>query len=414
MPRKRLGRVQRVATIVPLALLSTAWTASVAGIGGPSGPMLAAENAAPGSLADGTSVPEESFEDPASMSNPGSVEGFEDGNDADIITAASTNQIPSAALAAYQRAESVINSADASCKLTWQLVAAIGRVESNHGRTGGNVLDDDGLAKPGIFGEPLNGKKKTQAVHDTDGGQYDNDPKWDRAVGPMQFIPQTWGVVGVDADGDGQRNPQDVDDAALASSVYLCSGSDDLSTTKGQRAAVYRYNNNQEYVDLVLRIMDAYLEGDYTSVPNNSTAAGYIVPGDQSYNPGDDNSTGGDDEPGVFNDPNGSNGGGNGGDSGDGDNGGDTGNGDTTPDDQNNDDDNGANSNDNKGLPGTKNNPVDLPDTKTPLDDVVKPVEDVVNGLLGALLPAVGEALCRTTFLLNAEKRDKCLASYGY
>ena len=45
----------------------------------------------------------------------------------------------------------------------------------------------------------------------------------------MQFIPSTWPVVKVDADGDGKRNPQDIDDAALATAVYLCSGKDNLS-----------------------------------------------------------------------------------------------------------------------------------------------------------------------------------------
>ena len=94
----------------------------------------------------------------------------------------------------------------------------------------------------------------------------------------MQFIPSTWSVVGVDADGDGQRNPQDVDDSALATAVYLCSGGDDLGTTAGQRAAVFRYNHSQAYVDLVLSIMDAYLDGEFTSVPNGVTSAGYIIP----------------------------------------------------------------------------------------------------------------------------------------
>ena len=50
----------------------------------------------------------------------------------------------------------------------------------------------------------------------------------------MQFIPSTWAVVGVDADGDGERNPQDIDDAALAAAVYLCSGNEDLSTDAGR------------------------------------------------------------------------------------------------------------------------------------------------------------------------------------
>ncbi|MBM9461091.1 lytic transglycosylase domain-containing protein [Nocardioides sp. zg-536] len=284
MSRKRLGRLQRVATIIPLALLSAAWTVSVAGIGSVAAPSAAQEG--PGRVTDGTSVPEESIEDPASISEPSQIEGLNGGNEAGIVSASSTNAIPAAALAAYQRAETVINSADESCNLTWQLIAALGRVESNHGRFGGNVLNNDGVATPGIYGIPLNGQNKTKAIPDTDAGVYDKDTEWDRAVGPMQFIPSTWQVVGVDADDDAARNPQDIDDASLAAAVYLCSGDGDLSTVAGQRAAVYRYNHSQAYVDLVLKIMDAYLEGDFTSVPNNSTAAGYVVPEPPKFNTG--------------------------------------------------------------------------------------------------------------------------------
>jgi hypothetical protein len=83
--------------------------------------------------------------------------------------------------------------------------------------------------------------------------------------------------VGVDADGDGLRNPQDIDDAALGTAVYLCSGSDDLGTDAGRRGAVYRYNHSQSYVDLVLAIMDAYLQGDFTSIPNGTLMAGELT-----------------------------------------------------------------------------------------------------------------------------------------
>ena len=125
----------------------------------------------------------------------------------------------------------------------------------------------------------LDGSKGIATIADTDAGQYDSDAKYDRAVGPMQFIPSTWSVVGVDADSDSQRNPQDIDDSALATAVYLCSGDDDLAGEEGQRAAVYRYNHSQSYVDLVLSIMQAYLDGDFTSVPNTTTAsAGFFVP----------------------------------------------------------------------------------------------------------------------------------------
>ena len=89
-------------------------------------------------------------------------------------------------------------------------------------------------------------------------GMYDGDAKWDRAVGPMQFIPSTWRVVGVDADGDGRRDPQDIDDAALGAAVYLCSGDGELGTSAGRKAALLRYNHSRDYVRLVLSLFRAY------------------------------------------------------------------------------------------------------------------------------------------------------------
>jgi membrane-bound lytic murein transglycosylase B len=279
MSERRNGRLRKATALVPLALLSAAFTASVAGANAPSVVTAGAQHAADTTLPDGTAVPTQAIEAPASVSNGDSLGlGLGDGDTAQIVSTASTSGIPSAALSAYQRAETVINAADKSCNLTWQLIAAIGRVESNHGRANGNVLDDNGLATPGIYGIALNGSNKTTEILDTDAGQYDGDTSYDRAVGPMQFIPSTWSVVGVDADGDGLRNPQDIDDAALGTAVYLCSGDDDLGTDAGRRAAVFRYNHSQSYVDLVLSIMDAYTLGDFTSVPNSVTAAGYLLP----------------------------------------------------------------------------------------------------------------------------------------
>ncbi|GAB6985217.1 lytic transglycosylase domain-containing protein [Nocardioides pyridinolyticus] len=275
MSKTRFGRGQKAMAIVPLAVLSAAWTASIAGAGASS---ASADSDPVHRLPDGTAVPTEAIEAPASVSASGGVAPGVGGQTARAIATASTSGIPAAALAAYQRAESVINAADKSCNLSWQLVAAIGRVESDHGRTNGNSLDADGVAQPGIYGIALDGSNGTMRITDTDAGQYDDDAKYDRAIGPMQFIPSTWSVVGVDADGDGERNPQDIDDAALATAVYLCSGDDDLSSVSGQRASVYRYNHSSSYVDLVMSIYNAYLEGEFTSVPNGTTSAGYLLP----------------------------------------------------------------------------------------------------------------------------------------
>lgn len=278
MSHKRLTTWQKATALVPLALLSGAWTTSLA--------VTSSASAAPKEatrLPDGTELPDQAIDAPASMSTPGSIApGVPEGASDSVIASASTNGIPAAALAAYQRAEQVINSADSSCNLRWQLVAAIGRVESDHGRYGGNVLGEDGRSRPGIYGIPLDGSDGTSEIRDSDGGRFDDDEVYDRAVGPMQFIPQTWNIVGVDGDGDGKRDPQDIDDAALATAVYLCSGDEDLSTYGGQKAAVYRYNHSQEYVDLVISIMNAYLKGDYSSVPNGVATSTVFTPSSEA------------------------------------------------------------------------------------------------------------------------------------
>lgn len=178
---------------------------------------------------------------------------------------ATGGDIPAVAIAAYMRAATVINAADKNCHLDWELLAAIGRVESNHGRFAGSALDSDGVATPPILGLRLDGSHGTTKIADTDAGEYDGDRRFDRAVGPMQFIPSTWSYVGVDADGDGKRDPQDIQDASLGSAVYLCVGKGDLSTVAGQRAAVYRYNHSQRYVDLVLSIAKNYQAGSLWS-----------------------------------------------------------------------------------------------------------------------------------------------------
>ena len=170
--------------------------------------------------------------------------------------------IPGRALTAYQRAETVLRSADPGCHVSWQLIAAIGKVESNHGRYGGALMTADGVVHPAIYGPRLSGKHSTSRIDDTDAGLLDGDTRFDRAVGPMQFIPSTWTVVGVDADGDGRRDPQDIDDASLATAVYLCSGDADLATRAGQRSAVHRYNHSKAYVDLVIGLMVGYQHAD--------------------------------------------------------------------------------------------------------------------------------------------------------
>jgi len=274
-------RKSKAATLVPLALLCAAWTSSLVGVDAATATRSDATD-----LPDGSAVPSLAIKAPASVPIPGAIApSVPDGTADSVVAGASTSGIPSAALSAYQRGAQIINAADMTCNTPWELLAAIGRVESNHGQYGGNTLGSDGVSLPGIYGPQLNGRNGTQAITDTDGGQLDKDTVYDRAVGPMQFIPSTWSSVKVDADGDGQRNPQDIDDASLASGVYLCSGTDDLGTRAGQEAAVFRYNHSRAYVDLVLRIMEAYSQGDYTAIPSGTYGGTVFTPSYSSATP---------------------------------------------------------------------------------------------------------------------------------
>ena len=167
------------------------------------------------------------------------------------------DQVPSAALAAYQRAAGVLAGADKQCHLEWSLVAAVGQVVTGHGTSGDGQLNENGLLRPKLAGKPLQGRDGTR-IPDSDAGRLDGDARFDRPVGPMQLSPATWAVVGVDSDGDGKRNPHDIDDAALAVSVLLCSGNDDLRKRAGRVAAVRRINDDRSFIETVLAVDRAY------------------------------------------------------------------------------------------------------------------------------------------------------------
>ncbi|MGI5272999.1 lytic murein transglycosylase [Nonomuraea sp. CA-218870] len=103
--------------------------------------------------------------------------------------------------------------------LSWTVLAAIGQVESSHGRN--------------------------------------NGPSSAGALGPMQFMPATWKAYGVDGDGDGKKDIWSPYDAVPGAANYLC------STGAGQggeklRKAIWHYNHSWDYVDKVLGIADAY------------------------------------------------------------------------------------------------------------------------------------------------------------
>jgi membrane-bound lytic murein transglycosylase B len=194
-------------------------------------------------------------------------------------SALASHDLPQAALSAYQHAASVMASTDPSCQLPWTLLAGIGRVESDHGRYGGSVLASDGVSRPEIIGVPLDGHGPVAAIHDTDNGKLDGDKVWDRAVGPMQFIPSTWAWAGRDGDGDGVKNPHDIDDTALAAAAYLCSGSGSVLDDATAKAAIFRYNPSDYYVALVQAFERGYRTGIFV-IPSPPAPASDETPRD--------------------------------------------------------------------------------------------------------------------------------------
>jgi hypothetical protein len=167
--------------------------------------------------------------------------------------------LPARVLQAYRSAAASLGRSDAGCHLSWPLLAGIGKVESGHAY--GGAVDRHGDTLEPILGPVLDGGPGVAAIPDTDDGRWDTDDTWDRAVGPMQFIPSSWAIHGADGNHDGRRDPNNVVDAALASGGYLCTGERDVEVEKDRRAAVFSYNHSWDYVDLVLAWADAYAGG---------------------------------------------------------------------------------------------------------------------------------------------------------
>ncbi|MFI7313542.1 lytic transglycosylase domain-containing protein [Streptomyces hygroscopicus] len=174
--------------------------------------------------------------------------------------------IPASVLAAYKKAEAALRESNPGCNLPWQLLAAIGKVESGQAR-GGNV-DAGGTTVSPILGPVLDGNGFA-LIKDTDGGAYDGDSAHDRAVGPMQFIPSTWASWGRDGNGDGKKDPNNIYDAALAAGSYLCAGGRDLSVKAHLDRAILGYNHSQEYLNTVLSWFEYYKRGTH-EVPDGA------------------------------------------------------------------------------------------------------------------------------------------------
>jgi len=171
--------------------------------------------------------------------------------------------IPTVVYDAYVNAAREMAHYDPSCHLSWQDVAALGRIESDHARYANTSIAANGDTYPSILGPALNGTGGNGTYRIPAGITWDGPGPWERAVGPMQFLPTTWLAIrplmpplprGVPAD------PNNVYAATLAAGTYLClsAGPAGMGSLSGIMAAYYSYNHSASYVAEALANALAY------------------------------------------------------------------------------------------------------------------------------------------------------------
>jgi membrane-bound lytic murein transglycosylase B len=169
--------------------------------------------------------------------------------------------MPATALEAYAYAARVAEVENPACQLAWTTLAGIGMVESHHGTYRGSMVAPNGDVTPPIRGVRLDGSAGNLHIADTDGGEMDGDGDLDRAMGPMQFIPETWRLYGVDANNDGRISPDNFDDAALSAAGYLCWRGKDMSSPRGWMNGLRAYNLSDQYARTVRDWATGYADG---------------------------------------------------------------------------------------------------------------------------------------------------------
>jgi membrane-bound lytic murein transglycosylase B len=169
-------------------------------------------------------------------------------------------RIPTVAFEAYTAASAASPAVAPGCSVDWTVLAGISQVEARHGQMDeDHHLAPNGDVIPEVRGAALDGTRGTQPVPDTDRGELDGDSTWDRAMGPLQFIPTTWAELGRDGNGDGVADPDNLYDAALTAAAHLCVRTPgDYSDRAALREALVGYNASGRYADEVLGWIERY------------------------------------------------------------------------------------------------------------------------------------------------------------
>lgn len=165
-------------------------------------------------------------------------------------SAAAVAEIPPTLLAVYR-------SAALTCPgLPWQVLAAIGWVESHHAQ--GRADPSTGAVTPPIIGPPLDGSPGRALIRDAT--QPDG---YAQALGLMQFLTTTWAAWATVAPDRPPGAVPDINnawDAIYTAARYLCAGRDRVDNL---RAAVLSYNHSEQCLaDVIAKARDYGLGQD--------------------------------------------------------------------------------------------------------------------------------------------------------
>ena len=161
--------------------------------------------------------------------------------------------IPAPAVRAYGAATLRELAADPGCHLAWTTLAGVGWVESQHGTLGGLRLGADGRPSRQIDGPVLDGSGDVAAVPGDAGS-------WQRATGPLQFIPST-GSAGAPT-ATATESPTRRTSTTRRTPPHATSARPGPTSppAPGWSAAIFSYNHSDAYVRSVYDAAQAYAD----------------------------------------------------------------------------------------------------------------------------------------------------------
>ncbi len=180
-------------------------------------------------------------------------------------SATALSEIPASLLPVYQDAARTCDG------LGWQVLAAIGYLESRHAANRSDPISGD--VNPPIVGAPLDGRDRGERIPDATSADG-----WMHAQGAMQFLPTTWSRwarLAPHRPAGARPSIQNAWDSIYTAAAYLCQDAPKLGDL---RAAIDNYAGTSSYYARVIAKAIEYGYGQTTPGGDVGVAAvGYAM-----------------------------------------------------------------------------------------------------------------------------------------